>query len=105
MGGHRENRWRAAQAWKAAALRAPRRLRCDLYMVRTGGSWELLPHDLPPWRVARSGAGGARRKKPGRRDIGQPGRAHDSARRSARLRCGKDDTGAQNVICWWTPMA
>ena len=21
------------------------------YMVRTGGSWRLLPHDLPPWRI------------------------------------------------------
>ncbi|BCU76379.1 hypothetical protein llg_10940 [Luteolibacter sp. LG18] len=21
------------------------------YMVRTGGSWRFLPHDLPPWRI------------------------------------------------------
>jgi len=21
------------------------------YMVRTGGAWRLLPHDLPPWRI------------------------------------------------------
>ena len=21
------------------------------YLVRTGGAWRLLPHDLPPWRI------------------------------------------------------
>jgi len=74
-------------------------------VVRTGGSWRILPHDLPPWRIiyyyyarwreagalakaprraARSGTEGAV-KKPNGCDLGQPERAHDSAGRSARL--------------------
>jgi transposase len=76
------------------------------YMVRTGGAWRLLPHDLPPWRIVyyyyakwraeglwlrlhdalREAARAARGKKsPERRDIGQPERADNSARRRARL--------------------
>ena len=86
------------------------------YMVRTGGSWRLLPHDLPPWRIvyysfalwraaglfaklhdalrdaARIKSG---KKSPDGRDPGQPERAHNSPGRSARLRCGPEDRGTQ----------
>src|SRR5260221_10786694 len=52
------------------------------YMVRTGGSWRLLPHDLPPWRIvyyyfARW------------RGAGLFERLHDALREAARLQSGK----------------
>jgi transposase len=95
------------------------------YMVRTGGSWRLLPRDLPPWRIvyyycARWRAEGLWEK------------LHDALREAAREARGKKKpraprcwtaracarlAGAEsadtmrerrcrdaNVICWWTPM-
>ena len=96
------------------------------YMVRTGGSWRLLPHDLPPWRIvyyyfALWRAAGLFEK------------LHDALRAAARLQSGKKKprrprswiakacarlAGAEcavtmrarrswdaNAICWWIPMA
>jgi transposase len=96
------------------------------YMVRTGGSWRLLPHDLPPWRIvyyyfALWRAAGLFEK------------LHDALREAARIKSGKKKprrprswiaracarlAGAEcaatmrarrswdaNVICWWIPMA
>lgn len=95
------------------------------YMVRTGGAWRLLPHDLPPWRIvyyyyARW------------RDQGLWQKLHDALRDAAREARGKkkpprlrfwivracarlaEEASAAtmrarrswdaNVICWWTPM-
>jgi len=94
--------------------------------MRTGGSWRLLPHDLPPWRIvyyyfALWRAAGLFEK------------LHDALREAARLKSGKKKpprprswiaracarlAGAEcaatmrarrswdaNVICWWIPMA
>ena len=96
------------------------------YMVRTGGSWRLLPHDLPPWRIvyyyfALWRAAGLFEK------------LHDALRDAARIKSGKKKprrprswtaracarlAGAEcaammrarrswdaNAICWWIPMA
>ena len=95
------------------------------YMVRTGGSWRLLPHDLPPWRIvyyyfARW------------RGEGLFERLHDALREAARQQSGKKKprrprswiaracarlaeaecaammrerrSWDANVISWWTPM-
>lgn len=95
------------------------------YMVRTGGAWRLLPHDLPPWRIvyyyyAKWRAEGVWRK------------LHDALREAAREARGKKKPQAvrywiaracerlggeecadmmrerrswdESVICWWTPM-
>ncbi len=100
-------------------------LNAIFYMVRTGGSWRLLPNDLPPWRIvyyyfARWRAEGLWQ------------RIHDALRDAARVKSGKKKdprprswmrracaqlTGEEcaatmrarrswdaNVICWWTPM-
>lgn len=94
------------------------------YMVRTGGSWRLLPHDLPPWRIVyyyfvRWRAAGLFEK------------LHDALREAARAQRGKKKpprprswtaracaqlAGAEcaammqarrswdaNVISWWIP--
>ena len=95
------------------------------YMVRTGGSWRLLPHDLPPWRIvyyyfARWRAAGlfeklraalrdAARLKSGKKS--PDGRDPEIARACARL-AGAECAATMrargsweaNVICWWTPM-
>ena len=96
------------------------------YMVRTGGSWRLLPHDLPPWRIvyyyfALWRAAGLFEK------------LHDALREAARVKSGKKKprrprswiaracarlAGAEcaatmrarrswdaNAICWWIPTA
>jgi transposase len=96
------------------------------YMVRTGGSWRLLPHDLPPWRIvyyyfARWRAEGLFEK------------LHDALREAARQQSGKKKprrprfwiakacarlaeaecaammrarrSWDANVISWWIPMA
>ena len=96
------------------------------YMVRTGGSWRLLPHDLPPWRIVyyyyarwreeglwqklhdalREAAREARAKKKPRaprswtaRACGRLGEAECAAMMRARR------SWDANVICWWIPMA
>ena len=100
-------------------------LNAIFYMVRTGGSWRLLPNDLPPWRIvydyfARWRAEGLWPK------------LHDALRDAARVRSGKkkdprprswiaracarltaEECAATmrarrswdaNAICWWTPL-
>jgi transposase len=95
------------------------------YMVRTGGSWRLLPHDLPPWRIvyyyfATWRAAGLFEK------------LHDALREAARQQSGKkkprrprswiaracaqlakEESAVMmrarrswdaNVISWWIPM-
>ena len=57
-------------------------LNAIFYMVRTGGSWRLLPNDLPPWRIVyyyfvRWRAEGLWPK------------LHDALRDAARVRSGK----------------
>ena len=57
-------------------------LNAIFYMVRTGGSWRLLPNDLPPWRIvyyyfARWRAAGLWQK------------LHEALRDAARLKSGK----------------
>lgn len=99
-------------------------LNAIFYMVRTGGSWRLLPNDLPPWRIvyyyfARWRAEGLWQK------------LHDALRDAARTKSGKkkdppprswmrracvqligEECAAMmrarrswdaNVICWWIP--
>jgi transposase len=100
-------------------------LHAIFYMVRTGGSWRLLPNDLPPWRIvyyyyARWRAEGlwqrmhdalreAVREKSGKkkprllrywiaRACGQLGREECAAMMQARR------SWDENVICWWIPM-
>ena len=87
------------------------------YMVRTGGSWRLLPHDLPPWRIVyysfalwraaglfeklHDALRAAARLQSGKKKPRRP-RSTDSQSvrttkpgRSARLRCGQEDHGPQ----------
>ena len=52
------------------------------YMVRTGGSWRLLPHDLPPWRIVYYSFALWRA-------AGLFERLHDALRAAARLKSGK----------------
>jgi transposase len=96
------------------------------YMVRTGGSWRLLPHDLPPWRIvyyyfALWRAAGlfeklhaalreAARIKSGKKKPPRP--RSWIARACARLaeaECAATMRARRswdaNVICWWIPMA
>lgn len=96
------------------------------YMVRTGGSWRLLPHDLTPWRIVyyyftrwraqglfeklhdalRDGA----RQKSGKK---KPRRPRSWTARACAQLAGEECAVTMrarrswdaNVICWWTPMA
>ena len=52
------------------------------YRVRTGGSWRLLPHDLPPWRIVYYDF--ARRRAAGLFE-----KLHAALRDAARLQSGK----------------
>ena len=96
------------------------------YMVRTGGSWRLLPHDLPPWRIvyyyfALWRAAGlfeklhdalrdAAREKSGKK---KPRRLRSWIARACARLAGAECAAtmqarrswAANVICWWIPMA
>ena len=95
------------------------------YMVRTGGAWRLLPHDLPPWRIVYYYFAKWRQE-------GLWQRLHDALREAARVARGKkkpqrlrfwiaracarlgEEASADmmrarrswdaNVMCWWTPM-
>ena len=42
---------RLTSAWRGPRFERRAVLGAIFYMVRTGGSWRLLPHDLPPWRI------------------------------------------------------
>ena len=96
------------------------------YMVRTGGSWRLLPNDLPPWRIvyyyyARWREEGLwQRLHDALRDAAREARAKKKPRapRSWTRRACARLAGAEcaatmrerrswdaNAICWWTPMA
>ena len=123
----REAEWAIIEKILGRPPRYERRAVFDaiFYMVRTGGSWRRLPHDLPPWRIVyyyyarwreeglwqrlhdalREAAREARGKKsPNGCAIGQPERAHDSAGRSARPTMRERRYWDANTICWWTPM-
>ena len=95
------------------------------YMVRTGGSWRLLPNDLPPWRIVYYYFAKWREQ-------GLFEKLHAALREAAREKSGKKKpqrlrywiakacarlaeeefavmmrerrSWDENVICWWTPM-
>jgi transposase len=95
------------------------------YMVRTGGAWRLLPHDLPPWRIVyyyfacwraaglfeklHAALRDAARQQSGKKKPRRP--RSWIARACARLaeaECAammrERRSWDANVICWWTPM-
>ena len=57
-------------------------LNAIFHMVRTGGSWRLLPNDLPPWRIVYDSFARWRAE-------GLWPRMHDALRDAARVRSGK----------------
>jgi transposase len=56
-----------------------------LYVLRTGGTWRLLPHDFPPWQTV------YHYFRVWRRD-GTLQRIHDGLRAQARIRLGRTAT-------------
>ena len=91
------------------------------YMVRTGGSWRLLPHDLPPWRIVyyyfarwRSrrtslksstmrcatphGSRAEKKKAPTAAILDSQSVRTISPGRSARLRCGRRSVGRKRHL-------
>ena len=62
-----------------------------LYILRSGCSWRMLPHDLPPWRTAFLYFS-ARRKD------GTWERVHEALRERARIAEGRDACPSAAVI-------
>ena len=61
------------------------------YVLRTGCSWRMLPHDLPPWRTAFHYC------RTWRRD-GTWQRAHDTLRSLTRQSAGRRATSSAAII-------
>ena len=61
------------------------------YVLRTGCSWRMLPHDLPPWRTA------FHYFRTWRRD-GTWQRAHDTLRSLTRQSAGRRATSSAAII-------
>jgi putative transposase len=62
-----------------------------LYVLRAGGSWRMMPHDLPPWT---SVYGHFRRWKRN----GLIERVHDALREQARVAAGRERSPSIAVI-------
>ena len=129
----REAEWAVMEALLGGPLKLGRPPRYDrrevfnaiFYMVRTGGSWRLLPNDLPPWRIVYY-------YYTRWREEGLWQKFHDALREAAREKSGKkkpqplrysiarvcgqlakEECAAtmqerrswdESVISWWTPM-
>jgi putative transposase len=54
-----DNEWQILAPWIPAAKSGGRPeaypkqeiVNAILYILRTGGAWRLVPHDLPPWGI------------------------------------------------------
>lgn len=62
-----------------------------LYVLRTGCTWEMMPHDLPPWRTCNHYFSRWRRD-------GTWKRLHDALREKLRLRLGREATPSAGVL-------